>query len=265
MKKINLNDGTEIYCLKETEAIVLDDHIAGYMEFDVNIKTGSTVIDVGANIGVFGVRLLQKNPNIHIHCFEPIPDIYKVLKKNSELHSNKYFQTYMMGLSHKNTELNFTYYPNSPALSTAKPEIWDLNKSNFTAAVKGNIVAMQSQFWWAKIIPNFLIPIIIKYLKSNKKEIKSQVITLSHFIEEKKISIIDLLKIDCEGEEINVLHGIKEKHWKLINTIIMEVNDIKNNLNTAKNILTKNGFNNIKMEKEKGFENTQLINIYASK
>ena len=265
MKKINLNDGTEIYCLKETEAIVLDDHIAGYMEFDVNIKNGGTVIDIGANIGVFGIRLSQKNPNIHIHCFEPIPDIYKVLKKNSELHSNKYFQTYMMGLSNTNKELNFTYYPNSPALSTAQPEIWDLDESNFTAAVKGNILAMQSQFWWTKLIPTFLIPIIIKYLKANKKKIKSQVITLSHFIEQKSISIIDLLKIDCEGEEINVLHGIKEKHWKLINTIIMEVNDVKNNLNTAKNILIKNGFKNIKMEKEKGFENTQLINIYASK
>ena len=35
MKKINLNDGTAIYCLKETEAVVLDEHIHGYLNFDM--------------------------------------------------------------------------------------------------------------------------------------------------------------------------------------------------------------------------------------
>ena len=33
MKKINLNDGLSIYCLKETEAIVLDEHVKGYLSF----------------------------------------------------------------------------------------------------------------------------------------------------------------------------------------------------------------------------------------
>ena len=60
MKKIYLNDGTRIYCLKETEAIVLDEHIKGYLNLGVNIKNGDTIIDVGANIGVLGVRLSKK-------------------------------------------------------------------------------------------------------------------------------------------------------------------------------------------------------------
>ena len=51
----------------------------------------------------------------------------------------------MMGLSNNNQELTFTYYPNSPALSTAKPEIWKTDKDNFISAVQGNISNMPKQ------------------------------------------------------------------------------------------------------------------------
>ena len=81
MKKINLNDGTSIYCLKQNEAIVLDEHIKGYLNYDVKVKNGDTIIDVGANIGVFGLRLSNIFKNINIHAFEPIPEIFKVLEK----------------------------------------------------------------------------------------------------------------------------------------------------------------------------------------
>ena len=132
-------------------------------------------------------------------------------------------------------------------------------------AVRGNLSNMPAQLWWAKLIPKFITPLIVKYLTLGSKKVQSPVITLSQFIEEKKIDCIHLIKIDCEGEEINVLRGIKNKHWKLINSVIMEVNDISNNIEVAKEILSKNGFKNIKMEKEKGFEKTKLINICAKK
>ncbi len=265
MKKINLNDGTSIYCLKENEAIVLDEHIKGYLSYDVNVKNGDTIIDVGANIGVFGLKLSNDFQNIKIHAFEPIPEIYKVLKKNAEISKNKNFKTYMMGISSSNKELNFTYYPNSPALSTSKPEIWKKDKNNFISAVQGNISNAPRQFWWAKLIPKFITPLIAKYLTSNSKQIKSSVITLSEFIDKEQIKIINLLKIDCEGEEVNVLLGIKDNHWSLIKSIVMEVNDVEENIKKAKNILKIKGFQNIRLEKEKGFEKTKLVNIYAQK
>ena len=265
MKKINLNDGTLIYCLKEHEAIVLDEHIKGYLNYDVNVKNGDTIIDVGANIGVFGLRLSNSFKNVNIHAFEPIPEIFQVLEKNAEISRNKNFKTYMMGISNENKKLNFTYYPNSPALSTAQPEVWEKDKDNFLSAVQGNILNAPEQFWWAKLIPKFLIPLIAKYLTSNSKQITSSVTTLSDFIETEKINIINLLKIDCEGEEINVLLGLKNKHWELIQAIVMEVNDIENNIKKAQKLLMDKGFKDIKLEKEKGFEKTKLVNIYARK
>ena len=42
--------------------------------------------------------------NIHIHSFEPIPAIFDVLQKNSELSNNPYFKVYQNGIGEKNEE-----------------------------------------------------------------------------------------------------------------------------------------------------------------
>ena len=265
MKKINLNSGLPIYCLKEKEAIVLDEHINGYLSYGVKINKDNTIIDIGANIGVFGLRLSHLFPSLHIHAFEPIPEIHSVLKKNTQLSGNNNFHAYMMGVSNKETELSFTYYPNSPALSTSNPEIWNTNKTSFIAAVEGNIVNAGKQFWWAKYIPTWISPLIARYLMANSKIIKSKVTSLSNFINAKQIKEINLLKVDCEGEEINVLLGIEDQHWNIIKAVIMEVIDIDNNVEKANKILLKKGFKNINLEKEKGFEETDMVNIYATK
>jgi FkbM family methyltransferase len=265
MKKINLTDNTSIYCLKSSEALVLDEHIKGYLSYGIKIKNSDTVIDVGANIGVLGVRLSQYFKDITIHSFEPIPTIYNVLSQNAQLTLNKNFYTYMIGISNHNKELEFTYFPNSPALSTSKPEIWKQDQKNFISAVQGNITHAPKEFWWAKFIPKFTTPLIAKYLTHNSQKIKSHVITLSSFISKYNINQIDLLKIDCEGEELNVLLGIKQSDWPLIKSIIMEVNDVDSSIEKTKLLLSKNGFTKITIEKEKGFEETKLVNIYASR
>ena len=45
-------------------------------------------------------------------------------------------------IMNQNKLLNFTYYPNSPALSTAQPEIWKNDRKNFISAIEGNISNM---------------------------------------------------------------------------------------------------------------------------
>ena len=81
MKKIRLNDGTAVYCIKINEAIVLQQHIYGYLKNCTQFEEGDTIIDVGANIGLLGLTLSKKYKNIKIHAFEPMPEIFSVLKK----------------------------------------------------------------------------------------------------------------------------------------------------------------------------------------
>jgi predicted RNA methylase len=83
MKKTKLRDGTVIYCLRKPEAKMLDHHVEGYLQHGIAINDGDVIFDVGANIGVFGIRALQYGPNVKTYCFEPIPEIAEVLHKYS--------------------------------------------------------------------------------------------------------------------------------------------------------------------------------------
>ena len=84
--KTTLSDGTPIHCLRKPEARMLDHHVDGYLQHGIAIADDAVVFDVGANIGVFGVRVLQKAKNVQVYCFEPIPEIFAVLEENSQLH-----------------------------------------------------------------------------------------------------------------------------------------------------------------------------------
>ena len=265
MKKIKLTDGTSLYCLRSTEAIVLDDHIKGYFNHGISLQEGDVIFDIGANIGVFGVRASQTYNNIEIHSFEPVPQIYEVLLKNTELSNNKSFFAYQMGLGSHSDTISFTYFPNSPALSTSNPELWEDNPEAFKKAVKGSIKNSPDSFWWSKLIPGFVIPIIAWYLKKGEKKIDCKVCTLSEVIESKDIKTINLLKMDCEGHEWEVVKGIKEEHWPKIQSIVMEVHDIDERVLKVEKLLKSKGFNNIIKDKEKALEETDLVNIYATR
>ena len=103
MKKTSLIDGSKIYCISPTEGQMLYEHINGYLNHDlIEIQSGDTVIDVGANIGIFGIKLSKMFPNIKIFAFEPIKPIFSVLEKNAALTKNRNFKVFQWGLSDKN-------------------------------------------------------------------------------------------------------------------------------------------------------------------
>ena len=87
MKKTTLEDGTKIYCITRLEAQMLDMHVSAYLKNDIVINSKDTIIDVGANIGIFGHRILQQYKP-EIIAFEPIDIIYKVLERNAKLSKN---------------------------------------------------------------------------------------------------------------------------------------------------------------------------------
>ena len=263
MNKTTLIDGTEINCISSNEAKILYEHINGYLNTKINIKEDDVIIDIGANIGIFGIKLSKLfNNKITILSFEPIKHIFNVLEENSILTGNKNFKVFQWGLSDKNDQISFTYYPNSPALSTANPEAWDNNEDLITA-VEGNLKHSPKNLWWTKLIPRFLYPIIVKRLKNNPIKIDCEVKTLSYIIKNQGLEKIDLLKIDCEGNELKVLEGIQDNDWKIIKQLIIEVHNINDRLNTIINILKKQNYN-VEIEKEDSMKNTRLFNVIAT-
>lgn len=264
VKKTKLIDGTEIFCLKAPEAKTLDHHVEGYLQHGIAIKDGDIVFDVGANIGVFGIRTVQRQPTTRIYCFEPIPDIYDVLKANAQKFDSDRMHVLAYGVSDTEEKVTFTYFPNTPALSTFHMEDWDDPKA-FKTAVRGTMKNPPEGMKWMRLIPGIFAGSIAKHLLKGKKEVNCLIRNTSEVIKELNIERIDLLKIDCEGAELGVIKGIRNEDWGKIKSVVIEVNDRDGRLQTIRTILEENGFTKIHIEKESGLEETSLFNIYAIK
>lgn len=262
MKQVLLTDNLPIYCLQKPEALVLDHHIQGYFHESIQLKDGDVVIDVGANIGVLGVRLLHKFPQSKVYAFEPIPMIYKVLEANAKRMGSDRFVALNMGLSTQAGALEFVFFPLAPALSTAHPEMWD-DPSKFALAVKGVLKDLKTQFWWAKLIPLGISGLIARVLRWGATKMVCPLQTLSSVIHDKEIERIDLLKIDCEGAEWEVLQGIAAEDWPKIKQVVAEVHNDNNRLEQVKQLLTTHGLTSIHVEQEAGLHGTSLYNIFA--
>jgi FkbM family methyltransferase len=238
MKKISLVDNTPIFALRASEARMLDHHVDGYLTNGIEINDGDVVLDVGANIGVFGVRAAE-------------------LVGGNQISVCKY------GVSSENTEAEFTYFPNTPALSTLHPDQWDKDPQAFKNAVKGTMKNPPENMRWMKLIPTAFSGLIASYLVRGRKQVKCNLKTLSTFIQESNIQKIDLLKIDCEGAEWDVLQGIKNEDWLKIKSLVIEVHDVDNRLKNIQELLKNQGFTKLHSEREAGLESTAMYNLFA--
>jgi len=161
-------------------------------------KSKPIVFDVGANIGDYSKTIFEINQEARVFAFEPHPKTFKNLIHNIKF---KNFEAFNVGVGNEKGILELFDYDTKDGSSHAslyKDVIKDLHKGN---------------------------PISHSV----------NIITLDKVLNDKNIHELDLLKIDTEGNEYNVLEGVKtflEK--KKIKAIHMEFNEM--------NIISKSSF-----------------------
>lgn len=126
IQETRLKSGKKVFCLSKSEARLLDETVQNYLKSGIKIKPGDTVFDIGANIGLFTLLLADKFDNkINIYSFEPIPDVYEVLKNNVERLNCQNIKLFACGLSAKPGNIKFNYYP---TMSFGSTDILQINK-----------------------------------------------------------------------------------------------------------------------------------------
>lgn len=138
-------------------------------------KEAMTIVDVGANQGLYALRAKQENPACHVYGFEPNPLEYATLQANIRLNNIDGVDVFNVAVGDSVKEIDFEYLPNAGAIS-------------------GRSIRTVPRSWMRE---EFITNCSIKQ------------ITLDEFCRSYSISHIDILKIDTEGMEIEVLTGSK--------------------------------------------------------
>lgn len=147
----------------------------------VDFKNVKSVLDIGANIGQFAYVLKKIHPHISVYSFEPNPQIFKILEKNSQSFDG--WRCFPFGISEKESSVPF-YFVNG---KSAQGSIYAEN------AVEG-LLSNQVQ----------KIDVSLKPLRAS--DLQSLQIPTK----------IDLIKVDVEGAEFDVLKSLGEIDWRYL-------------------------------------------------
>ena len=143
-----------------------------WLQKALSSRSGNVVIDVGANDGHYAEAIKSIDPSAEVYAIEPHPVTFQRLSLRAERLKVKAFQ---IGLSNQPGTLQlYDHEANGTQLASVYREVLtELHQSRHTT------------------------------------ERSVKVTTLDQFVEEQKITQVDLLKIDTEGHELAVLEGAR--------------------------------------------------------
>lgn len=259
----------KIFYLNKEEVDYLYPQMPNYIRHGIKIEKGNTVFDVGANIGMFSLFANDLCAGeVNLHSFEPIPQIFRVLKLNVERFNSDKTKIYNCGLSNESKDaVEFKYFPKASGFSTRFPDESKAFRKSISSILLGKPeelpASVRNQI---NRIPQFLRSFILNLkLSDNLKSetVTCQLKTISQIVQEQNIQQIDLLKIDVEKSELDVLLGIDEQDWGKVKQIVIEAHDIDNRIDRLKTLLAKHNFKKIVVEQEPLLEKSEYFNIYA--
>jgi FkbM family methyltransferase len=135
--------------------------------FQVFISRGSTVVDIGANVGYFSVLAAALAGEAGaVHAFEPDPSCFVTLKENTN--------------------------------SVRQVTVWDLALSDQEGFATLYRTERDSESGWGSIL---------KPSPDHKTQIKVRKTILDQWLVDNVVTNVDFVKIDAEGSEYRILQG----------------------------------------------------------
>ena len=146
------------------------------------INPGDTVLDIGANVGAVSLAINKEVPAVgNIFAFEPLLPTFKRLKHNLSLNDNpQKIRAFNIGLSNEAGDFDF-YLPGTDEAASMQP---NLDEYYMQESVDGIYTG-----------------------KKKLDKFTCKVDTLDAFVSANNIAKVDIIKIDVEGNELNVLSG----------------------------------------------------------
>jgi FkbM family methyltransferase len=234
----------------DREAIAYMCHeVAGERTYDsdgVRVRSGDTVVDVGANIGVAAVYFDELCGAGRVHSFEPVPSTFAVLARN--IADRPSCTAHPFGIADAEGELVMTHYVDAPVLSTLYAD--DASDGDLLTRVGINLGLQADEARGGA-----------ERRLARREAVTCRFRRLSDVLREEEIDRVDLLKIDVEGAECQVLAGIDDEHWPLVRQAVLEVHRT-DDVPVLRSTLERHGLH-VNVTQDSAFAGTRVSTIRA--
>ena len=253
-----LPNGLEIVHLNPYETDYLYQEIFEeqcYLKHGVRLEDGATVVDIGANIGMFSLYVMSRSAGAKIYAFEPAPAVYDLLRANCEAYGGTNARAINAGVGERAGTARFTFYEKSSVFSGFHSDEGDDRRA--IQAVVRSVLADHSP------VEDDIAALTAERLRSSSHECR--ITTVSDLIREHGLERIDLLKIDAEKSELGIVQGIAEEDWPKIAQLVIEIHDASGeSVRRIERLLAARGFQ-CAVEQQALLERAGLYNLYATR
>ncbi|MFE9485391.1 amino acid adenylation domain-containing protein [Streptomyces sp. NPDC006641] len=185
-----------------------------YLRGGITLREDAVVLDVGANIGMFARFVDATCPGARILAFEPLPEPYTLLQKNTQGRRSR-IELFPVGLSDREGTASFTVYPGYSMMSGLAAYA---DPAAELSVVKRFLTNRRDEALFGEVSD-----VLAERFTPNTEQVTLR--RLSDVLAETDVTRIDLLKIDVQRAELDVLHGIDDAHLALVQQIALEVHD----------------------------------------
>ena len=248
---VHLNQYETDYVYKE----IFEDQC--YLRHGIRLQDGDTVVDIGANIGLFSLFVMSRCKNATIYACEPAPVVYDLLRANCDAYGPN-VRALNVGVSDKCKTATFRFYEKSSVFSG-----FHSDETEDRGAIQAIVRNMLSKSIPGESVEEYVNELTADRLRSRTYE--CQLTSLSDIVRENQIQKIDLLKIDAEKAELDIINGIEDQDWPKIKQIVLEIHDpTREAIKRIERLLVEKGYR-CAVEQETLLEHAGLFNLYASR
>ncbi|MGH8745061.1 MAG: FkbM family methyltransferase, partial [Burkholderiales bacterium] len=256
-----LPNGLEIVHLNRYETDYLYQEVFEdqcYLRHGIALPDGATVLDIGANIGLFSLFVLSRCRNPRIYAFEPAPAVYELLQANCEAYGAANVRAVNLGVSDQARTASLTFYEKSSVFSGFYADE-AADRAALQAVVRNTLsreTAAEDES-----VAEYVTELTADRLRGTPHECR--LTSVSDIIREHRLDRIDLLKIDAEKSELDIIKGIGDDDWPKIAQLVVEIHDPSyESVRRIRTLLGAKGFR-CEVEHEQMLEHSGLFNLYA--
>ena len=257
-----LPNGLEIVHLNryETDYVyqeIFEDHC--YLRHGIRLQDGDTVVDIGANIGLFSLFVMSRCRNPTIYAFEPAPAVYELLKANCDAYGSN-VRALNMGVSDRSKTATLTFYEKSSVFSGFHADE-TADREAIQAVVRNTLRSETSVT--GEAAEEYVSELTADRLRRTTHQ--CHMTSVSQIIREYGLAKIDLLKIDAEKSELDIIRGIDDRDWPKIGQIVVEIHDpTEQAVKQIEALLIQRGFR-CAVDRERLLEHSGLFNLYGTR